>query len=324
MILQKEEQHTVNEVVRDEPPLFKVENFSLSFRQFQKGLRESNVQVIKKFDLTIDRGEIVAIVGASGSGKSLLADAVLGIVPEHASIGGSIHFEGEVLTKKKQMNLRGKDIFLIPQSVNALDPLMKAGKQVQSVVKGKNKKTIQQRIFEKVGLSPQTSGRYPFQLSGGMARRVLVSAAMISDAKLIIADEPTPGLDVDSRDEIIRYLKQLALEGKGIMFITHDIHAALEIADKIAVFYAGQTIEIADKDDFTGQGERLRHPYTRALWNALPENDFVPLVGSQPLASEAQQGCSFVSSCPLATKVCFEKLPDAREVNRGMVRCFHA
>ncbi|MBO0993752.1 ABC transporter ATP-binding protein [Bacillus sp. SD088] len=309
---------------RKGPPLFEVKQLSLVFRQYQKGWQESRIQAISKFDLTIHKREIVAIVGASGSGKSLLANAVLGILPENAETGGVILYEGEALTPKRQEDLRGKEIALIPQSTNALDPLMKAGKQVQTVIKGKNKKKIQQELFRRVGLASEAGDQYPFELSGGMARRVLVTIAMASHAKLIIADEPTPGLDEHARDETIRYIKQLANEGKGVMFITHDIMAALEIADKIAVFYAGQTVEIANIEDFAGKGERLRHPYTKALWNSLPQNEFKPLPGSQPATGTTLDGCVFASKCPLATTICKQKQPQDRSLNHGMVRCFHA
>lgn len=306
------------------PPLFEVNHLALTFRQYEKGLLESNLRVIRNFDLSINQGEIVAVVGASGSGKSLLADAILGILPEHAETSGNILFQGKILTKENQIRLRGKDIVLIPQSTNALDPLIKVGKQVQSVVKNKHKKAVQERIFQKVGLAKDTSDRYPFELSGGMIRRVLVSTAMVSDAKLVIADEPTPGLDEQARDEAIQYMKKLATEGKAIMFITHDITAALEIADKVAVFYAGETVEIANTEDFSGKGENLRHPYTKALWNALPQNDFIPLKGIQPLPGESVSGCVFAARCPIATDVCTEDVPQLRPLNHGMVRCYHA
>ncbi|WP_077325493.1 ABC transporter ATP-binding protein [Virgibacillus siamensis] len=305
-------------------PLFEVKNLSLSFRQYQKGLKESDIDVITNFDLSINEGEIVAIVGASGSGKSLLADAVLGILPENAKVNGTINFNGEKLSEEQQIRLRGHAISLIPQSINALDPLMKTGKQVQSVIKSKDKKAIQEQAFQQVGLSPETGERFPFELSGGMARRVLVSMAMVSDAKLVIADEPTPGLDEYARGETIRLIKQLADQGKGIMFITHDIDAALQIADKIAVFYAGQTVEIANAKDFSGQGENLRHPYTKALWNALPQNDFIPLKGNQPLPDERIPGCVFEPRCPIATNRCKQKRPELLNVKDGMVRCFYA
>lgn len=305
-------------------PLLEVKNLSLSFRQYQTGLRESQLQVIRNLDLIINEGEIVAVVGASGSGKSLLANAILGVLPKNAILDGTLRYKGEQLTRSRQKRLRGKEISLIPQSVNALDPLMKSGKQVQAVIKEKRKKAVQQDIFQKVGLSPEVGERYPFELSGGMARRVLVTTAMVSGAELVIADEPTPGLDQKAVHETIDYLKQLAIGGKGIMFITHDIDTALQVADEIVVFYAGQTVEIANVEDFSGKGDKLRHPYTKALWNALPQNEFKPLSGSQPFLGEVMNGCVFQKRCPVAMELCTYKQPDLQEASGGAVRCFDA
>lgn len=271
----------------DPTPLLEVKDFSLTFRHYGKGLHETELEAINKLDLTIHQGEIVAVLGASGSGKSLLANAILGVLPENAITKGTLNYKGKALSMEKQIALRGKEISLIPQSVNALDPLMKTGKQVQAVIKGKNKQAIQQAIFQKVGLPESTGDRYPFELSGGMARRVLAATAMVSGANLVIADEPTPGLDPVALHDTIKHMKQLAADGKGIMFITHDIEVALQLADKIAVFYAGQTIEIAHADDFSGKGENLRHPYTKALWNALPKNDFMAL--PKPIAMDVEK-----------------------------------
>ncbi|MFD1614223.1 ABC transporter ATP-binding protein [Gelatiniphilus marinus] len=306
-------------------PLLEVKNFSLSFPQYKEGFEESNIHVIKNFELSINPGEIVAVLGSSGSGKSLLADSILGILPENAKTQGHVFFENEPLTAKKQSELRGKEISLIPQSVKALDPLMKTGKQVQSIVRNKkDKKKIQEDAFKKLGLPTATGKQYPFELSGGMARRVLIATAMVCDAKLIIADEPTPGLDKKTWNETLEYLKQLGKANSGMMFITHDIHAALKIADKIAVFYAGETVEIANKADFSGHGENLQHPYTKALWQALPENDFIPLKGNQPGFNELIPGCAFAPRCYKATELCQEKKPESTWVNNTMVRCFYA
>ncbi|WP_087974485.1 ABC transporter ATP-binding protein [Oceanobacillus rekensis] len=262
--------------ILDKEPLLEVKDFSLSFRQYKKGLRETKLQVIRNLNMTIHEGEIVAVVGASGSGKSLLANAILGILPEHALLDGTLNYKGVMLTQELLEQIRGKEISLIPQSVNALDPIMKTGKQVQSVIRNGDKKEIQQAIFSKVGLPIHTGKKYPFELSGGMARRVLATTAMISDADLIIADEPTPGLDPTVLHETIGYIKQLALDGKGIMFITHDIETALKIADRVAIFNGGEIVEIAQAADFTGKGEELKHPYTKKLWEAMPQNEFIP------------------------------------------------
>ena len=115
---------------------------------------------------------------------------------------------------------------------------------------------------------------YPFQLSGGMARRVLFSTAVITDASLIIADEPTPGMDVKSAVEALQLLRELADAGKGVLLITHDIDLAVEVADTVAVFYEGRTIDMIPAASFRGDSSDLRHPYTRALYHALPQNDF--------------------------------------------------
>lgn len=306
-------------------PLLKVKNFSLAFSHYKKGFEESYLHVIRDFELTIHAGEIVAVVGSSGSGKSLLADSILGILPKNSQAKGTILFEGLPLTSKLQQQLRGKAISLIPQSVKALDPLMKTGKQVQNVISDrKNRRKIQEDAFLKLGLPLETGNKYPFELSGGMARRVLIATAMVSGAKLIVADEPTPGLDEQAWDETLSYIKQLGKENRGVMFITHDIHAALKIADKIAVFYAGETVEIANKENFTEDGERLRHPYTKALWQALPQNKFKALKGNQPESEELFTGCIFESRCPIATEFCKNNKPKSVKINNGITRCFYA
>lgn len=261
-------------MVNEHKPLLEVKDFSLSFRTFKQGLRETKLQTIHKLNMTIAEGEIVAVVGASGSGKSLLAHAILGILPDNAETGGILKYKGKELTREKQIQIRGKEIALIPQSVNALDPLMKVGKQVQTGVRGKTNKKKQQVIFQKVGLPPETEEKYPFELSGGMARRVLASAMMIRDVNLIIADEPTPGLDHTVLNETLMLINKLADEGKGVMFITHDIGTALKIADRVVVMNGGESVETAPAHVFSGEGEDLQHPYSKKLWNALPQNKF--------------------------------------------------
>lgn len=258
-------------------PLLEISDFSISFTQYHQGLRESTSKMIDNLNITIYPGEIVAVVGPSGSGKSLLAHAVLGILPENASTSGSIKYKGKSLKSTNQVKLRGKEIALIPQSINSLDPLMKVGRQVRLGIMGvekTDKKRIQRHVFRKLGLKDEVENLYPFQLSGGMARRVLMATALVSNAELLIADEPTPGLDERALADTIKPISQLAKEGKGIVFITHDIETALNIADKIAVFYAGTVVEIASTEDFYEGSKALRHPFSKALWDALPQNHF--------------------------------------------------
>ncbi len=303
--------------------MLEVNHLSISFLQYKKGLKQQQLKVIKDLSVSVHSGEILAVVGSSGSGKSLLAHAILGILPTNATTEGTIYFDGGKLTPEKQEELRGKEISFVPQSVNFLDPLMRVGTQVRTAARGASI-SAQRKAFERFRLAKEVEKKFPFQLSGGMARRVLASTAMVSGAKLILADEPTPGMDPTVIKEALKYFRELADSGCAVLMITHDIGAALEIADKIAVFYAGTTVETAMVDDFSGNGSKLRHPYSKALWRALPQNDFVPIPGSQPLPYANLPGCLFEPRCTFATAECRQDEPKPREIRNGIVRCIHA
>lgn len=306
-------------------PILSVKDLGISFSQYTKGLRRRELEVITNLDIDLYEGEILAVVGSSGSGKSLLAHAILGILPDNATTEGNIIYKGKTLTLKDKEKLRGREIVFIPQSVNFLDPLMKVSKQVKISIENKEKANKRQRdIFNKYGLDKKVDNLYPFELSGGMARKVLLSTALVSDCKVIIADEPTPGLDEKSLNETLKDFRNIADSGCAILMITHDIEAALKIADKIAVFYAGTTLEIANVNDFKGDGKNLRHPYSKALFNALPQNGFKPIKGSQPMPNELPKGCLFQDRCECISEKCRLIRPNARMVRDGMVRCLNA
>ncbi|WP_342440214.1 ABC transporter ATP-binding protein [Paenibacillus sp. FSL L8-0436] len=254
--------------------LLKVENLSIGFSQYVKGTQRRMIQPIVDMHVDIAEGEIVAVVGASGSGKSLLAHAVLGILPGNAISSGSILYQGEELTQKRKEQLRGREISFIPQSVNYLDPLMRVGKQVQIGLDQATAQAKQEELFARYDLKKSDGRLFPFELSGGMLRRVLFATSVREGVKLVIADEPTPGIHPQALSEILRQLKQFAKEGAGVMLITHDIMSALEIADRVAVIKDGTTVEISAVAAFEGKGERLKTDYTRRLWRALPQNDF--------------------------------------------------
>ena len=251
--------------------LLDVRSLSVSFRMYDRGLSQYELNVISDLSVTVREGEIMVIVGASGSGKSVLAHAVLGILPSNAVIGGEMDYDGAPLTDAVRKEKVGSEIIMIPQSVNYLDPLMKVGKQVRGV---RGSRERQEAAFRRYGLKDSVAEMYPFQLSGGMTRRVLISTAVVADAKLILADEPTPGLSQDIAEETMRNFREMADEGKGILMITHDIDIALLCADRIAVFYDGRTVDEVDRDTFLAGGDALTHPYTKALWAALPQNGF--------------------------------------------------
>ena len=306
-------------------PILSVRNLEISFSQYTKGLRRIDSKAINNLDIDLYKGEILAVVGSSGSGKSLLAHSILGILPTNSNTKGDIYYKDEILDEKRKEKLRGKEIVFIPQSVNYLDPLMEVGKQVKISIKDKKKSnTILERVFRKYNLDKKVEKYYPFQLSGGMARKVLLSSALVSNAEVIIADEPTPGLDEKSLNEALKDFRDLADNGCAVLIITHDISAALKIADRVAIFYGGTTLEVAKAEDFKNNGENLRHPYTKALFNALPNTKFTPIKGSQPLASELPVGCLFYDRCEKRTPDCENIKPEMRELRDGKVRCLYA
>ena len=205
-------------------PILSVKDLGISFSQYTKGLRRRELEVITNLDIDLYEGEILAVVGSSGSGKSLLAHAILGILPDNATTEGNIIYKGKTLTLKDKEKLRGREIVFIPQSVNFLDPLMKVSKQVKISIENKEEANKRQRdIFNKYGLDKKVDNLYPFELSGGMARKVLLSTALVSDCKVIIADEPTPGLDEKSLNEALKDFRNIADSGCAILMITHDI-----------------------------------------------------------------------------------------------------
>ncbi len=307
--------------------LLNVEDLSLSFIQYASGLRQTELKVISNLSIQAYKGEILAVVGSSGSGKSLLAHAILGILPSNAKLEGRIEYNGEELTQARKEEMRGKEIALIPQVTTYLDPLMKISNQVIGCVEKENQglmKKLQREIFQRYDLKPEVEKMLPHELSGGMTRRVLVSTAVISSSKLIIADEPTPGLDEKTLNETLSYFKDMANRGCAVVLITHDIEAALKISHKIAVFYAGTVLEIANVQDFKNNGENLRHPYTRALWNALPQNRFQAIKGHQPMQDEVIDGCIFYERCSKKKPLCSQGIPQFKTVNGGVVRCNNA
>lgn len=310
-------------MTQEKEALLEIRDLSVSFRRYGRGLGQTELNVISDLHLTVFPGEVVAIAGSSGSGKSLLAAAVLGILPGNAAVCGHMRYRGRELSAERQRELRGTEIALVPQSVAFLDPLMKVGRQADGHRKpyptGKRR-----ALFRRLGLPEETERLYPFQLSGGMARRVLVSTALLAGAALIIADEPTPGMSLEQALEALSMFREMANEGKSVLLITHDIDLALAFADRVAVFYAGTTVETAPAADFRRGPEALRHPYSRALWRALPQNGFQPAGGFQPYAGNLPKGCPFAPRCPLRTAECEEKMPPVTRVRGGEVRCRHA
>lgn len=307
--------------------LLEIEKLSISFTQYFKGLEQRELKVLSDLTMDVNDHEILAVLGSSGSGKSLLAHAILGILPSNANIGGSIRYNGKEMDDELKEELRGDKISFIPQSVNNLNPLMKVKDQAIGLVKDeadREKLSKKQReIFNQYNLSEKVDDMYPFQLSGGMARKVLISTALLNDPEIIIADEPTPGLDEAAVEETINNLVELKEKGIGMILITHDIYTAINTSDRIAILYLGYVIEITDTKNFSGTGEKLLHPYTRSLYKALPETDFELTEGHQPSYLHIPKGCPYHENCPRQVRECHYEIPELRELNGSVIRCFN-
>ena len=290
--------------------LLTVEDLTVSFRMYDEGaapaaargrLRrylaapQREVEVLHGLSVSVHEGEIVAVVGASGSGKTLLADAVMGLFEPNALVRGRIWFDGAPMDAASLAAERGRGIALVPQSVASLDPLMQVGRQVEGAPRGRGaarradaarRRARRRELFARYGLSEDVARLFPHELSGGMARRVLLCCALMGDPKLIIADEPTPGLDLPLAQAALADLRAFADGGGGVMLITHDIELALTVADRVAVFRDGTVVEETAVESFAAP-EHLTHPFSRALWHALPEHDFA---APEAAAEDAARG----------------------------------
>ena len=261
--------------------LLQVEDLNVSFRMYDEDApyfqaKQRDVQALHGLSIAVHAGEIVAVVGASGSGKTLLADAVLGLFEPNAMVLGRIWFDGARMDAEGLRALRGHGLSLVPQSVSHLDPMMRVGKQVEGFANALSKaerKARREQLFERYGLGPEVAHLYPHELSGGMARRVLLCCALMDDPRVIVADEPTPGLDLDLAVRALDDFRAFANEGNGVLLITHDIELALRVADRVAVFKDGTVVEETAVANFADPA-LLRDLFTRALWHALPEHDF--------------------------------------------------
>lgn len=263
--------------------LLQVEDLCVSFRMYDPdeprffAVKQRDVKVIDGLNASLHEGEILAIVGASGSGKTLLADCIMGLFEPNSVVTGTIWFDGQKQNAESLASLRGRGLSLVPQSVAHLDPLMKVGAQVEGFARkgsrGEDRTSRRRELFERYGLGEEVASLYPHELSGGMARRVLLCCALMDDPRVIVADEPTPGLDLDLAVKALDDFREFADKGNGVLLITHDIELALRVADRVAVFKDGTVVEETAVSNFASP-DTLRHPFSKALWYALPEHGF--------------------------------------------------
>ncbi|MEU9605942.1 ABC transporter ATP-binding protein [Streptomyces sp. NPDC048057] len=290
-----------------------VRDLSVRFRM--RGGRHIAAVSSASFDLAA--GECLALVGESGCGKSVLASALLGLLPGNAQTAGTATVGDVELLGADERTLartvRGRLIGLVPQSPAAhLTPVRTVGAQIEETLRAltgtprKQARAAAVAAAERAAFPADHLDRYPHELSGGLAQRAATALALIGDAPLLLADEPTTGLDRDlverTVDELRRHVDD-STSGRALLMITHDLAAAERIADRVAVMYAGRIVELTDADTFFG-ATGPRHPYARGLLAALPERDFAPVPGLPPELGDLPDGCAFAPRCERATEQC--------------------
>lgn len=290
---------------------------------------EGTVRAVNDVSFTVNRGETLAIVGESGSGKSVTSMSILGLIAEPGKVaGGEILLDGVDLLKlsrKEYRQLRGKELSIIFQEpMTSLNPVFTIGYQVDEVMRVHEKltrKEARQRTIEmlkRVGIAnaAKIAASFPHQLSGGMRQRVMIAIALACKPKLLIADEPTTALDVTIQAQILQLIEQLAKEEEtGVILITHDLGVVAEMADRVAVMYAGEIVEEAGVFELF---DHPQHPYTMGLLASLPkihasDERLQSIPGSVPNLLKLAGGCPFASRCTYADESCLTNKPQLEE-----------
>lgn len=298
--------------------------------------RRGPVKAVDGVSFRINRGETLALIGESGCGKSSLAKAVTRLLPRNIhTYKGHVHFNSEDLMDLEENEfrklVRWVKISMVTQAaLNSLNPVIKVGQQIAEpliIHKDVDKETALKKAKETlplVGIPETFAERYPFELSGGMRQRAIIAMALIMNPDLIILDEPTSALDVLTQANIMNLLKKIRKElDLSFMIITHDIALSSELADKVAVMYAGQIVELSDAETFY---KSPHHPYSTKLMASVPtlrtdkKLEFIP--GFPPSLINPPRGCRFTPRCPYRLEICSKDPPVVNLGNDRYVKCW--
>ncbi len=282
----------------------------------------AGASVVDDVSFAVSAGEVLALVGESGCGKSLTASAIMRLLPSSVrQTSGRITLAGQeisALPERAMRALRGQQMSMIFQEPQAaLDPLSTVGKQIAETLRlpWQQARPTVLRMLEEVGISDPARRvtEYPFELSGGMCQRIMIASALISRPQLLLADEPTTALDVTIQAQILDLLRRLALErGTAVVLITHDMGVVADIADRVAVMYAGRIAEIGTTTEVFAQP---RHPYTKLLLTSIPrlsdqpKSELAVIPGLVPTPKQFGPGCRFNGRCPNADARCAKSVP---------------
>ncbi|MCX7795109.1 MAG: ABC transporter ATP-binding protein [bacterium] len=312
--------------------LLKVEDFSISYRT-----RKGDVEAVNNVNFELRKGETLAIVGESGCGKSSLARGLIRLFPRNIKkVEGKILLDGrDVLSLDEETfrkEVRWREMSMVFQgAMNSLNPVLKVVFQVAEPLMvhfGVDRETAFSRakeVLSLVGISPSFAERYPFELSGGMKQRVVIAMALITNPKLVLLDEPTSALDIITQENIMNLLKMLKKElNLTYIFITHDIALTSELADRMAVMYAGEIVEISPVEDFY---KNPSHVYTRLLLDSVPtlreDKNLKSIPGSPPSLIDPPTGCRFHPRCPFVMDICKVKEPPLYKIKEDhFAKCY--
>lgn len=302
------------------------------------------VKAVNDVTYSLEAGETLGIVGESGSGKSVSAMSIIRLLDGNGYIeSGKVTFNGRDVincSDKEMYEIRGNEISVIFQEpMTSLNPVFTIEKQIGEVFRihqGMNKKQAREEAIRmlsevKIPNPERVAKQYPFQLSGGMRQRVMIAMALACKPKLLIADEPTTALDVTIQAQILKLMNDMKKKiGTSILFITHDLGVINETADKVAVMYCGQVVEMADAKTIFTDGT-YSHPYTEGLMISIPRLDtpkgarLDPIPGAVPNPLYLPKGCKFAPRCKYCQQRCLDEEPELVEVeDKHQVRCFYA
>jgi len=294
--------------------------------------REGRVRAVDKVDLTLEPGDRLALIGESGCGKTVLGMAIMGLLPENAEVGGKVRFNGRDLLCMPPAGLqqiRGKEIAMVMQNAaNALDPVQKIGDQIAETLlihrlAGQDEAGREvTRLLCALGFTDpaRAAGQYPYEFSGGMRERILIAIALIGKPRLIIADEPTAGLDAEVKLQILKLLKGQLCDHRTLLLITHDLGTATFLSKQIAVMYAGEIVETGPIGDVLSHP---LHPFSQGMIASLPSAGLHPIPGTGPSPVSLPAGCRFAGRCPVVAGQCMKEHPLLQSCG-GLrkVRCF--
>jgi len=312
-----------------------VETADLGIRRLRVAFRagRDTLRVVDEVSLDLQAGRHLALLGETGCGKSVLASAILGLLPESATVSGAVRALGHdnllSLASRDMNRLRGRALVLIPQNPSgSLNPVFRVGRQLAESIRlngadlSWKRRPEPSELLARVGLdAPGSVARlFPHQLSGGMAQRVVTAAGLAGMPRIIFADEPTKGLDAEARRVCLDLLRTHF--GRCVlMLITHDLKAAVGLP-RVAVMYAGEIVEVCEGRDFPGS---VQHPYTRGLVRAHPAFGLTPIRGAAPSPAALPRGCRFAPRCGQADDHCrADHPPLVPYAPDRSVRCFHA